>query len=183
MLKILFALFVLVQAPFSLSQQKATQYLQLKDKLDRPLDGYCLDVVGSGQYIRFDMPLTAHNCKGPQVYADEVVEYRTDKTLYFPAYKGCVTVMGLNDRALSGNSLMLKECGIEQPFLNAKNFQRFEFNEAGQIRLEGSQLCVAVGDESHTTYSKEHRWRNLFVTKCDLVQPKYSSWRLIPAGN
>lgn len=80
---------------FAISNQalallEVKQYLQLKDRLDRPTDGYCLDVVGSGQHIRLDMPLTAHNCKGPQVYADEVVEYRSDQSLYFPAYQGCV---------------------------------------------------------------------------------------------
>lgn len=37
---------------------KEQKYLQLIDKLDRPIDGYCLDVVGSGPNIRFDMPQT-----------------------------------------------------------------------------------------------------------------------------
>ena len=31
-------------------------HLRLVDNLDRPEDGYCLDILGSGQYIRFDMP-------------------------------------------------------------------------------------------------------------------------------
>jgi hypothetical protein len=47
-------------------------HLRLVDDLDRPQDGYCLDIVGSGQHIRFDLPLIAHNCK-TGLYADEAV--------------------------------------------------------------------------------------------------------------
>ena len=166
----------------ALSQSVSQQYLQLKYRLDRPNDGYCLDVVGSGKYIRLDMPLTAHNCKGPQIYDDEVVKYRSDKTLYFPSYDGCVTVMGLNDKALAGNALMLKKCGVEQPFLNAKRFQKFEFNSNGQIQLVDSHLCIVAGSESHTTYSLDHKWRSLLMTPCDQADLKRSVWQFVPAG-
>ncbi len=173
------ALFGSAQA---LSQPTSPQYLQLKDRLDRPSDGYCLDVVGSGKHIRLDMPLTAHNCKGPQVYADEVVQHRSDQSLYFPAYDGCVTAMGINDKALSGSALMLKPCGVEQPFLNAKKFQKFEFNTKGQVKLVGSQLCLVSGAESHTTYSLAHRWRSLFLLPCAEAKIEHSVWSLVPAG-
>ena len=164
------------------SETLKPKYLQLKDRLDRPSDGYCIDVAGSGNYIRFDVPLTAHNCKGPQPYADEVIEYRNDKSIYFPAYNGCVTVMGINDKALSGNALMLKGCGIEEPFLNAKNFQKFEFNTKGQLQLVGSHLCMSAGDESHTTYSLEHRWRSLLMLPCSAVEASRSVWQIVDAG-
>jgi hypothetical protein len=182
MFRILLTGLAIVASAQALSQPLSAQYLQLKDKLDRPADGYCLDVVGSGNYIRTDMPLTAHNCKGPQVYADEVVQYRSDKTLYFPKYDGCVTVMGLNDKALSGNALMLKECGVEQPFLNAKRFQKFELNSKGQMQLANSNLCMTASTESHTTYSTAHRWRSLFMASCAEVDLKRSVWQLVPAG-
>lgn len=172
----------LLTSPQAFAQADPIEYLQLKDRLDRPHDGYCLDVVGSGEYIRLDMPLSAHNCKGPQPYADEIVEYRSDQTLYFPAYGGCVTVMGLNDRALAGNALMLKGCGVEQPFLNASNFQKFEFNDQEQMQLLGSDLCIAAGTESHTTYSPDHKWRSLMMQRCDEVEPSRSAWQLVPAG-
>lgn len=158
------------------------KYLQLMDKLDRPVDGYCLDVVGSGPNIRFDMPLTAHNCKGPQIFFDEVVTLREDSTLYFPQYKGCVTVMGNNKTALPKNALMLKECGAQQPFLNAAHFQKFEFNERKQLQLKNSQLCISAGGVSHTTFSPEHRWRSLYMETCDQVSPSLSRWHFIPAG-
>ncbi len=173
---------VLIGSGQALSQPTSPQYLQLKDRLDRPSDGYCLDVVGSGKHIRLDMPLTAHNCKGPQVYEDEVVQYRSDTSLYFPAYDGCVTAMGINDKALSGNALMLKACGVEQPFLNAKKFQQFEFNHKGQVKLVGSHLCIAAGAESHTTYSLEHRWRSLFILPCADAELTHSVWKLVSAG-
>ena len=174
---------LLVGSGQALSQPEPKQYLQLKDRLDRPSDGYCLDVVGSGKHIRLDMPLTAHNCKGPQIYSDEVFQYRSNQSLYAPAYDGCVTVMGLNDKALAGNALMLKACGVEQPFLNAKNFQKFEFNSKGQIQLIGSHLCIAAGAESHTTYSPEHRWRSLLMLSCAEADLTHSVWQLVPAGN
>ena len=39
-------------------------HVRLKDRLDRPDDGYCLDILGTGGNLRLDMPLFAHNCKG-----------------------------------------------------------------------------------------------------------------------
>ena len=48
--------------------------LMLADRLDRPQDGYCLDVPGSGDWVNFSMPLTAHNCKTGQ-FADESVVF------------------------------------------------------------------------------------------------------------
>ena len=179
--KIIIAI-ALIGSGQALSQPTSPQYLQLKDRLDRPGDGYCLDVVGSGKHIRLDMPLTAHNCKGPQVYADEVVQFRSDQSLYFPAYDGCVTAMGLNDKALPGNALMLKACGVAQPFLNARKFQRFEFNAQGQVMLVGSHLCLTAGGESHTTYSLEHKWRSLFLLTCAEAELTHSVWNLVPAG-
>lgn len=158
------------------------EYLQLIDKLDRPVDGYCLDVVGSGPNIRFDMPLTAHNCKGPQVFFDEVVTLREDGTLYFPKYKGCVTVMGNNKTALPKNALMLKECGAQQPFLNATHFQKFEFNKKNQLQLKNSNLCITSGNISHTTFSPHHRWRSLYMEYCEHIENRFSSWHFITAG-
>ncbi|MEZ9190667.1 RICIN domain-containing protein [Vibrio sp. 10N.286.52.F8] len=165
----------------SVSAQAST-YIQLVDKLDRPVDGYCLDVVGNGRYVRFDMPLTAHNCKGPQPYDDEIVELAEDGSLFFGRYQGCVTVMGNNQTALAGNALMLKACGIEEPFLNGPVFQKFFFNSNQQLQLKNSQLCIVAGAESHTTSSLTHRWRSLYMDYCETTKPKLSQWHVIPAG-
>ncbi len=153
-------------------------HLRLADDLDRPQDGYCLDVVGSGRHIRFDMPLIAHNCK-PGLYADEAVVLQDDGTLYFPAYGGCVTVMGLNDHALPGASLMLKGCGEASPFLEAGNFQHFDHRDDRRLALGGTNLCLAVGDHSQATFDPTHRWRTLFVTDCDTAAAALSQWRFV----
>ena len=160
-----------------------TTYIQLIDKLDRPNDGYCLDVVGSGQYVRFDMPLTAHNCKGPEIYDDELVTFRADGTLFFTAYQGCVTVMGNNHTALPGNALMLKRCGENSPFLNGPVFQHFLFNQHSQIQLKDSDLCIVAGERSSTTYSEEHRWRSLYMDQCSKANDGLSKWKVISPGS
>ena len=43
--------------------QDKVHFMELLDTLDRKQDGYCLDIVGSGNNVRLDMPLTTHNCK------------------------------------------------------------------------------------------------------------------------
>ncbi|EAR61929.1 RICIN domain-containing protein [Neptuniibacter caesariensis] len=164
------------------SYAEGPKYIQLVDKLDRPEDGYCLDVVGSGDQVRLDMPLTSHNCKGPQPYHDEIVDFRDDGTLFFPAYRGCVTVMGVNQIALAGNALMLKRCGAVEPFLNGPAFQHFKHKANGQFQLLGSNLCIVSGKSSHTTYSPDHKWRSLYMEDCDKASLPYSAWKVAEAG-
>ncbi|MFT5048077.1 MAG: hypothetical protein ACI8UP_005078 [Porticoccaceae bacterium] len=66
--------------------------------------------------------------------------HREDGTIYFPAYMGCVTVMGLNDHALPLTSLMLKQRHQDQPFLKATKFQKFRINTNKQLQLEGTSV-------------------------------------------
>jgi hypothetical protein len=158
--------------------RESAQLMKLVDLLDRPQDGYCLDVVGTGNNIRFDMPLIAHNCK-PGLAADEAVIHQPDGTLYFPAYQGCVTVMGLNSNALPYNALLLKQCGVDEPFLAASRFQKFSVNKTQQLQLDGTDLCITVGDVSKDTYSTEHRWRSLYMQSCELAQSHLSQWQFL----
>ena len=37
-------------------------HLRLLDRLDRPEDGYCIDILGTPGNLRIDVPLFAHNC-------------------------------------------------------------------------------------------------------------------------
>ena len=159
------------------SWQDVGVQMKLINKLDRD-DGYCLDVVGSGNQIQFGMPLIAHNCK-KGLYADEAVVYNKDGSIFFPAYNGCLTVMGLNDHALPYNALMIKQCNVEQPFLNATKFQKFTLTKNNQIQLNGTNLCITVGDSSKETYSSEHRWRSLYMQSCAKSENKYSQWAFI----
>ncbi|MEO1584533.1 MAG: hypothetical protein AAFR96_08170 [Planctomycetota bacterium] len=154
-------------------------HMRLKDDLDRPQDGWFLDVVGSGPHIRFDMPLIAHNIK-PGLYADEAVEFTAEGRILFPAYPGyCVTVMGLNEFALPGAALMLKPCGEDIPFLNASKFQTFELLDDGMVQLKGTDLCITVGDESERTFDPTHRWRTLYVERRADCEPSRSRWAFV----
>lgn len=150
-------------------------YLRLVDPLDRPSDGYCLDVVGAGGSFRPDMPLVTHNCK-PGRAPDGMVAYREDGSLFFPAFGACVTAMGVNRKALPGSALMLKPCGAEEAFLRAANFQSFEHRLDGRLELANSDLCLTVGNQSAETFSPTHAWRTLFLMPCGQVPESRSRW-------
>ena len=178
-LAILTLLLVSTSALSQVDWRETGKHMRLKNDLDRPQDGWCLDVVGSGSHIRFDMPLIAHNCK-PGLFADEAVEFTADGQIRFPAYPGyCVTVMGLNQHALPGAALMLKKCGEEIPFLNAPKFQTFELLENGMLRLKGSDLCITVGDVSEVTFDPTHAWRTLYMERQDKCDPARSTWKFV----
>lgn len=166
-------------APLAL---KTPGHLQLIDRLDRPADGYCVDIVGSGPYIRFDMPMTAHNCK-PGLYEDEAVILEVNGYIRFPAYNRCMTAAGLNGRALPGAALIPRGCGERTPFLEAERLQIFRLHGDGRVELEGSGLCLTAGRKSDTTFSSDHRWRSLFLEECDSVEPTRSRWQFRAAQN
>lgn len=168
---------IMLPASASANWKDVGHHMKLVDLLDRK-DGYCIDVVGSGNYIRFDVPLITHNCK-KGLYADEAVVHRNDGTIYFPAYAGCLTVMGLNEHALPYNSLMLKKCNAEEPFLNATKFQKFIANKNKQIQLATTSLCITAGGISKETYSPEHRWRSLYMQECSIADASLSQWHFV----
>ena len=180
--KTLFLIIMLLSTTFQASAKENWQdtghLMKLLDLLDRKMDGYCLDVVGSGSTIRLDMPLITHNCK-EGLYADEAVVHKADGTLYFPAYDGCVTVMGLNNHALPYNALILKRCHVDEPFLAATRFQKFSVNKNKQLQLKGTNLCITAGDISKETYSPTHRWRSLYMQDCSIAPSHLSQWHFI----
>ena len=160
------------------SWQDTAGHLRLVDDLDRPQDGYCLDIIGSGEHIRFDLPLIAHNCK-PGLYADEAVVLEKNGNIRFPAYDKCVTAAGLNSRALPGAALVARECGENTPFLNTKGLQDFHSRDDGRLELGATGLCLTVGAESDSTFYTDHRWRPLFVESCEKTDPTRSKWRFV----
>ncbi len=160
------------------AQLERAGHLRLVDDLDRPQDGYCLDILGSGPYVRFDMPLTAHNCK-PGLYEDEAVVLEPSGRILFPAYGVCATVAGINKRALAGAAVMPRSCGEKTPFLDADSLQRFLHRTDGRIELAGSGLCMTVGDTSDSTFEATHRWRTLFMQKCDIAPLSHSRWKFV----
>ena len=169
---------LLVAAGLVLAQPAPSGHLRLKDWLDRPQDGYCMDVVGSGPHIRFDLPMTAHNCK-PGFYADETVQL-SEGRIVFPAYGACATVAGINGRALAGAAVVPRRCGERSPFMEAEALQRFTFHADGQVELKGAGLCLTAGEESDSTFEPTHRWRALFVQHCQKASPALAQWVLVP---
>lgn len=168
-----------VSATHAANEGAAHGHFKLRDSLARPQDGYCLDIVGSGRYIRFDLPMTAHNCK-PGLYQDEAVVIEDNSRIRFPAYGACATVAGLNGRALPGAAVVPRECGESSPFMEAEALQRFTFHADGRVELKGSGLCLTVGAESDSTFEATHRWRALFVARCDAATPQLSRWHFVP---
>lgn len=153
-------------------------HLKLVDLLDRPQDGYCLDILGSGPYIRFDMPMTAHNCK-PGLYADEAVIWEAGGRISFPAYGVCATVAGIHRTVLPGSAIMPRECGERGPFLEAQHLQHFIHRPDGRVELAGSGLCLTAGDESARTFDPDHRWRSLTMQRCEQAPPSLSRWQVV----
>ena len=84
-------------------------HLRLLDRLDRPEDGYCVDILGTPGNLRVDVPLFAHNCK-PRLTSDSSVIFTLDGLIKFPAVNRCMTVAGVNSKALPGASILLRKC-------------------------------------------------------------------------
>ena len=150
-------------------------HVRLIDRLDRPVDGYCLDILGNERYLRVDLPLFAHNCKqGPT--ADSIVDYTEAGQLVFPAADVCVTAFGVNRTVLPGTSVLLRPCNEQTAFFDADALQLFDYQENGQFRLRDYDLCLAVGDQSSTTYSPRDRWRVLYLGDCASTALSHSAW-------
>jgi len=153
-------------------------HLRLADRLDRPQDGYCVDVLGTADFLRPDLPLFAHNCK-PRLTSDSAVVFDSKGQIRFSELNLCITVFGVNAVALPGATVLLRECDEATPFFEATALQRFTHASDGRLMLAGSQLCVAVGTHSATTYSPADRWRSLFVEDCDAVEPARARWEFV----
>lgn len=153
-------------------------HVRLKDRLDRPDDGYCFDILGTGNTLRMDLPLFAHNCK-PFATPDSAIIYTPKGQLIFPAVNVCVTAFGVNNTALPGTSVLLRPCDERAAFYETPDLQKFDYTENGQLKLRGFKLCLTVGGESSSTYSPNDRWRVLSLETCATTPLRYSSWEMI----
>lgn len=175
-------LHLLLSALFVFSAQiVADEYnMRLVDKLDRPKDGYCLDILGNGKraHIRTDMPLMAHNCKSG-VFPDELIEFRADGSIYFKEYDMCVTIAGVNEHVTEGTSLILRKCADMTPFVNGEFMQEFVHRKDGKIQHKNSKKCIVAGIESAPTYTDEHRWRSLYMEDCTKTSKNRSTWEFV----
>ncbi len=153
-------------------------HVRLQDRLDRPDDGYCLDILGTGRNLRVDLPLFAHNCKDGAT-PDSTMIYTQQGQLVFPDAKVCVTAFGVNNTVLPGTSVLLRPCAERTPFFNTHTLQSFNYKKNGQFELRGYGLCLAVGNESSRTYSPYDRWRVLSLESCNSASSKLSAWEMI----
>jgi len=150
--------------------------LRLVDRLDRPEDGYCLEILGTGRDLRLEVPLFAHNCK-PALTTDGAVIHDPDSGyLRFAALDLCVTAAGVNATILPGAALILRPCDHNAPYFDSGPLQRFDHQEDGRMTLRDSGLCLAVGEASSATYSPRDRWRTLFLADCEGAPPARSRW-------
>ena len=176
---VLMTCFTLLVTGIPASAAEELIHVRLKDRLDRPTDGYCFDILGTGRNLRIDLPLFAHNCKGGAT-PDSAVIYTRAGQLVFPAVNVCVTAFGVNNTVLPGTSVLLRPCNESTAFLQTANLQKFDHEANGQLRLRGYDLCLAVGDESSSTYSPADRWRVLSLETCDTIALSHSAWERVP---
>ncbi|WP_143300761.1 hypothetical protein [Candidatus Entotheonella palauensis] len=101
-----FFCFALACSAVGVAQESAPGHFRLKDRLDRPLDGYCLDIPGVGRDMRLQAPIFAHNCKSG-LTSDSAIRLRRDNKLEFVAVSQCITVAGINGKALPGSAILL----------------------------------------------------------------------------
>ncbi|NKC12465.1 MAG: hypothetical protein GKR94_09750 [Gammaproteobacteria bacterium] len=153
-------------------------HVRLKDRLDRPTDGYCFDILGTGSNLRLEVPLFTHNCKsGPT--PDSAVIYTSKGQLLFPSAQVCVTAFGVNNTVLPGTAVLLRPCDYRVSFFDTQNLQKFEHLKNGQLKLRGSNLCLAVGGESSRTYSPLDRWQVLSLERCTSTKLSHSAWEMV----
>ncbi len=165
-------------SPASSTSPASPAHLRLLDRLDRPSDGYCVDIPGTPGNMRVDLPLFAHNCK-PTLTRDSAVEFTSDGLIIFPAVDRCITVAGVNSAALPGASILLRKCNESMPFFETSKLQRFTLRDDGRLTVAGSELCLTVGARSAATYSPSDRWRTLFVDNCATAEPTRSRWEFV----
>ena len=159
-------------------EQKTPFHLRLVNRLDRPEDGYCLDILGTPNNMRINLPLFAHNCKST-LTPDSAVIFNLSGQIKFISVNRCITVAGVNSNAVPGASILLRKCDEVLPFFETSALQRFIHRKDGRISIISSELCLTVGPKSAETYSPYHRWRTLFVEDCKKADASRSKWEFI----
>lgn len=175
-IKQLLASLILISAYCETSLAANLSHLRLVDQLDRPADGYCIDIHGTPGNLRTDLPLFAHNCKR-RLTVDSAVVHESTGHIRFMELDLCVTVAGVNSQALPGAAILLRKCGESSTFFETERLQLFSLHTNGQLELVQSGLCLAVGPRSASTYSPNDRWRPLFVDDCTTVDSARSRWQ------
>lgn len=170
---LLLALLLVLGVAAELRAQALPQ-MKLSDDLDRPGEGYCIDVLGVGPTARTDLPLVVHNCLPALARVDRHAEFGNGR-IRFPAFELCVTAFGVV-APLPGAAVILRPCGGNESFLPADGLQRFDRTQSGQLQLAGTTLCLAAGPNAARTFSASDRWRTLTMQPCASVAADLSVW-------
>ena len=160
------------------AQAADLQHLRLIDRLDRPSDGYCIDIPGTPGNMQLEVPLFAHNCKRG-LPPDAAVTFTDAGRIRFPGPDRCVTAAGVAGKGLPKTALILRRCGGRQAFFDAAPLQAFTLRPDGALVLKGSDLCLTVGSVSARTYSPADRWRALYLDTCGAAPAKFARWEFV----
>ena len=150
-------------------------HLRLVDRLDRPEDGYCLDIPGPPQNLFLQLPLFAHNCS-PSLKIDTAVEFTSEGFIKFPRVDRCVTVAGVKT-ALPGSSIMLSECNPSNFVIDISVRQRFTHRDDPPSLASSpvTELCPL----GHRSAESPGQIR----TSIELTRPLLSSANFVNAAN
>lgn len=141
----------------------AESLIMLQDPLDEP-EFYCIDVAGFGSNLNLNAPLQAHTCKPGA--DDELFIFNHPGPGQFS--------MDAYDVCLEGGDgvLYVRACSDSQK-------QRFALSSEGTLRLQDSDLCVAVqSGEGQPAGGRSHVRRDLLLQNCAEVEQNLSRWVL-----
>lgn len=141
----------------------AESLIMLQDPLDEP-EFYCVDVAGFGSSLNLDAPLQAHTCKPGA--DDELFTYNHPGPGQFSmdAYDVCLE---------AGEGVLYVRACSDSPK------QRFALSSDGTLRLQDSDLCVAVqSGEGQPAGGRSHVRRDLLLQSCSDVEENLSRWVL-----
>lgn len=135
----------------------------LQDPLDEP-EFYCVDVAGFGSNLNLNAPLQAHTCKPGA--DDELFIFNSPGPgqFFMDAYDVCLEA--------SDGVLYVRPCSDSQQ-------QRFKLSNDGILRLQDSDLCVAVqAGEGQPAGGRSHVRRDLLLQNCADVAQNLARWIL-----
>lgn len=157
--------------------------------LDEP-DGYCIDVPGSADRAMLAMPAIAHTCHYDPLPDQVFIFNRGGEGLIrwdFDGRSACLTAASAQAQA----PFSFEDC-------EANKFQNFIFTAFGELRLNDSDLCLAVeatgprfdeplgpqqdarGRGRPVNPKLSHLARALQLSHCGEGDPSFQRWQAYP---
>ncbi|MEM9209038.1 MAG: RICIN domain-containing protein [Pseudomonadota bacterium] len=143
-------------------------YIRLVDALDEP-EFYCFDLAGWGRNLLLDDPLQTHTCKGRG--GEDQMFHFADGQLKVSRYDRCIQIAGSSGVTLAGSAVIARPCS-DSPL------QRLVMDDAGRVRLSGTEYCLAAGADSAEASGPSHLWRTLSLADCASADPAMSRWQV-----